>query len=76
MSKNIKCELCNSEATNICYNCKMYLCESCYKFIHDKNESKKVHRKENIDYNVPINIKCQKHPDNFNNLFCTNEKGI
>ena len=54
----------------------MYLCEPCYKFIHDKNESKKVHRKENIDYNVPINIKCQKHPDNFNNLFCTNEKGI
>ena len=75
MSTNFKkCELCENNATSLCFQCYMYLCDSCYKFIHDK-PAKSQHKKEKIDYFVPIDIKCPKHPKDRMNLFCINEKG-
>ena len=69
-----KCEICETEATSLCYKCKSYYCDSCYKLIHDK-KPKNDHKKEKIDYFVPIDIKCPDHPDNIINLFCIDEKG-
>ncbi len=68
-----KCEICNANATNICFQCYSYFCESCFKFIHDK-ENNVYHIKEKIDYFVPIELKCHNHPKIIN-LFCLNEKG-
>ena len=31
------CEICKEKATNICFECSFYLCDSCFKFIHEKN---------------------------------------
>ena len=69
-----KCEICLSQATNICYDCYAYFCESCYKMIHEK-QANINHKKEKIDLFVPIDIKCFKHPKNIINLFCVEEKG-
>ena len=74
-SKNIKeCEMCDSNATCLCFKCNNYFCENCYKLIHNlkKNLS---HKKENIDPFVPIELKCPYHPQDRMNLFCINEKG-
>ena len=69
-----KCEICNTDATCLCFMCKNYFCERCYKLIHDiKNDPK--HKKEKIDPYVPIDIKCPQHPDVPMNLFCVDEKG-
>ena len=74
MSSDFKiCELCETNATSLCFQCNMYLCDSCYKFIHDK-PSKNQHKKENIDYFAPIDIKCPNHPNDRINLFCIDEK--
>ncbi len=74
-SKNIKdCEICKSNATCLCYECKMYFCERCFKVIHDlKNDPS--HKKENIDLFVPIDLKCPLHPEEKINLFCLDEEG-
>ena len=70
----IACEICNTDATCLCFMCKNYFCERCYKLIHDiKNDPK--HKKEKIDPYVPIDIKCPQHPDVPMNLFCVDEKG-
>jgi len=68
------CEICNTDATCLCFMCKNYFCERCYKLIHDiKNDPK--HKKEIIDPYVPIDIRCPEHPDVPMNLFCVDEKG-
>lgn len=69
-----KCEICNVDATTICFQCYSYFCESCSKLIHDK-EYNQSHKKEKIDYFIPFDIKCPKHPKNILNLYCTEEKG-
>ena len=69
-----KCEICRLDALFLCYKCKMYLCDNCYKFIHEK-KANIDHKKENIDLFVPIEIKCQKHPEDRINLFCLDDKG-
>ena len=69
-----KCEICLEQATNICFQCYSYFCESCYKFVHDK-PSNKDHKKEKIDLFIPIDIKCPEHTKNIINLFCVEEKG-
>ena len=51
------CEICNSEATSLCFKCFSYFCESCFKFVHEKNFNS-GHKKEEIDYFVPIDLKC------------------
>ena len=73
-SKVKLCELCHSEAKCLCFECFMYFCDSCFKFIHEKSTNKE-HKKENIDYFVPIDFKCTEHPKNLLNLFCLDEKG-
>ena len=71
---NIKlCEVYESNATCLCFQCNNYFCEICYKMIHDKNKSN--HKKENIDPFIPIELKCPIHPQNPINLFCVNENG-
>ena len=35
-NKEKNCELCKETATNICYDCSFYLCDSCFKFLHNK----------------------------------------
>ena len=75
MSTDIKkCELCEANTTSLCFQCSMYLCDSCFKFIHDK-PSKNHHKKEEINYFIPIDIKCPNHPKECINLFCIDEKG-
>ena len=69
-----KCEICQAEATSIWYKCFSYFCESCFKFVHDKQPNRD-HKKEKIDYFVPIDIKCPEHTKNIINLFCVDEKG-
>ena len=75
-SKNIikHCEICNSQATGVCFKCFSYFCESCFKFVHEKSFNS-GHKKEEIDYFVPINLKCPEHPKNIINLYCVDEKG-
>ena len=75
--KNIKiCDLCKSQATNICFNClyNYYFCDSCHKFIHKKKENIN-HKTEKIDNILSIETRCPAHPKNPLNLFCLNEKG-
>lgn len=68
-----KCELCKSQATNICFNCSFYLCDSCFEFLH-KQKSNSEHKKESINPFISINIKCPEHPEVPMNLFCIKEK--
>ena len=68
-----ECEICDSNATLVCFKCKEYFCDSCFKMEHNKKKSN--HKKEKIDVYVPIDIYCQEHPDNALNLFCVDEKG-
>ena len=74
--KNYKqCDICKvNEATNLCLQCFSYYCNTCYKYIHDMKGNKE-HKKEEIDYNVPIDTWCPLHEKNAINLFCLDEKG-
>ena len=75
IQKNIKqCEMCRIPATNLCFECFMYFCDSCYKIVHNMKISKQ-HKKEAIDYYVPMDIKCELHPNDRINLFCVDENG-
>ena len=67
------CELCKEKATNICFECSFYLCDSCFKFLHEKKANLE-HKKEDIDPFVNIDINCPEHPKNQMNLFCIEEK--
>lgn len=70
-----KCEICLIDATCLCFQCMTYFCDSCYK-LHHNNEVFNSHKKEKIDYYVPIDLKCPEHKLYPMGLFCTNEKGI
>ena len=74
--KNFKqCDICkDTEATSLCPQCFNYYCEGCFKQVHDKKKNKD-HKKEAIDYNVPIDTRCPDHDKNPINLFCLDEKG-
>ena len=54
------CEICNDEAKGVCFQCFSYFCESCFKFVHEKNFNS-YHKREEIDYFVPIDLKSPKH---------------
>ena len=69
-----KCEVCKIDATCLCFQCMSYFCDSCFKLSHN-NEEFKPHKKEKIDYFVPIDLKCPEHKLYPMKLFCTNEKG-
>ena len=68
------CEICESYATTLCYQCISYFCDSCYKFVHDKKNNSN-HIKEPLDPYVPIDTKCPEHSKSPVNLFCVDEKG-
>ena len=74
--KNYKhCDMCKvDEATSLCLQCFSYYCDGCYQQVHDKKENKE-HKKDAIDYNVPIDIWCPEHNKDAMNLFCIDEKG-
>ena len=74
--KNYKqCEICeDDEATSLCPQCFCYYCDKCFKFVHE-TKKKSEHKKEAIDYNVPIDTRCPEHSGNNINLFCIDEKG-
>ena len=61
--KNFKvCDICGAQAIFLCLECLAnYYCDSCYKLIHDKKE-KNNHKKEKLDYFIPIDTRCPKHP--------------
>ena len=73
-SKMKKCDFFKKEAKCLCFQCMSYFCDSCFKQAHDVEEYKS-HKKEKIDYFVPIDIKCPEHKLHPNILFCINEKG-
>ena len=78
MEKNVKnnkeCEVCGNKATCLCFECLNYFCDTCYKFIHEKQKNFN-HKKDKIDPYVPIDLKCPKHPKDRINLFCIDDKG-
>ena len=67
------CELCKEKATFFYFDCSFYLCDSCYKFLHEKKANIN-HKKEEIDPYVSMDIKCPNHPNNKINIFCIEEK--
>ena len=69
-----KCEIYESYAATLCFECISYFCDPCYKFVHDKKNNSK-HKKESIDPFVPIDTKCPKHSKIPVNLFCVDENG-
>ena len=74
-NNNLKqCEICKIEATSLCLECISYYCDECYKYVHNKKENKN-HKKEQIDYFVPIDTKCPEHSKRILDLFCIDEKG-
>ena len=75
MEKNNKeCDFCGITATYLCFKCIHYFCDSCYIFMHYKQKNLN-HKKEIIEPNIPIDLKCQYHPINPITLFCLDEKG-
>ena len=73
--KNFKeCEFCDSNATSLCFKCKNYYCEQCFKYIHNKQKYSN-HKKENIDPFIPIELKCPDHPEHPIYLFCVDDGG-
>ena len=74
--KNFKqCDICRGvEATSLCPQCFCYYCDECYKPVHNRINNEN-HKKESIDFNVPIDTRCPDHPGNNINLFCLDEKG-
>ena len=69
-----ECEVCLERAVCICYKCMIYYCDSCFNLAH-KKEIRQSHKKEKIDYYIPIDTKCPEHKLNVINLFCVDEKG-
>ena len=74
--KNFKqCEICKDEnASCLCFTCYHYFCDSCFKCVHNKKKNIN-HKKEKIDYFVPIDTECPEHEGIRINLFCVDEKG-
>ena len=70
-----KCDICKTKATCLCHKCMCYFCDSCFKFVHSKDANTN-HAKENIDYFVPIDLKCPEHNLNAMDLFCVDEKEL
>ena len=68
-----KCEICGLNSTCLCFQRIEYSCDSCFKFIHDK-ELNSGHKKEKIDPYFPMDLKCPEHKKIPYNLFCIDEK--
>ena len=70
------CDICKNKAIFLCYECSYnsYFCDSCYKLIHDIKENTN-HKKEEIEYFLPINTRCLDHEKIPYDLFCIDDKG-
>ena len=68
------CNFCDFKAIYLCFICKHYYCENCFKIIHDLRKNRQ-HQKEKINPFISIDIKCPKHPEYPMELFCVEEKG-
>jgi len=73
-SKSKKCQVCLLDATCQCFKCLENFCDSCYNIAH-KNEERKSHKKEKLDYYIPLDMKCPVHNLVPLNLFCVDDKG-
>ena len=63
------CDICKSQATFLCLECICnYYCDSCYKMIHDIKINGN-HKKEKIDFFIPLDTRCPEHPNVALNLF-------
>ena len=71
--RNKKCEICELEATCLCFKCNFYLCDKCYKIVHDLKKSQ-GHKKELIDPLIYYDLKCPLHNTQQNTLFCLDDK--
>ena len=69
-----KCDICQEDASSLCFQCMFYFCDSCFKLAHNK-EKNKNHKKEKVDYYVPFDVRCPEHPLVPMNLFCVDDKG-
>ena len=69
-----KCDICQKDASSLCFQCMFYFCEPCFKLAHN-NEKNKNHKKEKIDYYIPFDLRCSEHPLVPMNLFCVDDKG-
>ena len=70
-----QCDICkDKEAKSLCPQCFSYYCEGCFKQVHENTKNSK-HKKEAIDYYVPIDTRCPDHERIPINLFCIDEKG-
>lgn len=69
-----ECFICGVDAVALCFECKNYFCEKCFKYVHDM-EKNSNHKKELIDLFVPIEVRCPEHPEHQVDLFCADEKG-
>ena len=74
--KNYKqCDMCKDvEATSLCPQCFRYYCDGCHNQVHERKKNNE-HKKETIDYNVPIDTRCPEHDQIPINLFYLDEKG-
>ena len=70
---NKKCEICELEATCLWFKCNFYLCNKCYKIVHDLKQSP-GHKKELIDPWIYYDLKCTLHNTQQNTLFCLDDK--
>ena len=70
-----QCNFCKEDSTCLCYKCLNFYCDSCFKFAHNK-EQFQSHKKDEIDNEIPIKLRCQEHNLCPMNLFCVDEKGI
>ena len=71
--KNKVCNICELDATCLCFKCNFYLCDKCYKIIHDLKKSQ-GHKKEIIDPFIYYDLKCSLHDTQQNTLFCLDDK--
>ena len=69
-----ECGYCEEVATIVCFDCKNYFCEDCFKSMHQKKKSSK-HINEKISPILPIEINCLKHEKYQIVSFCLNDKG-
>ena len=41
-----ECEMCGSPPTSVCLKCLMYLCDSCFKIIHNQKKIQTIRKKQ------------------------------
>ena len=68
-----ECDLCKDLVVKVCFDCSLYLCDSCFNFLHEKKTNLE-HNSESIESFRSLNFRCPEHPTLPMNLFCVKEK--